>query len=137
MILDDENKLVREIQNNAFEMMCCEKLGQIYMTKHGDLGYVWDIKPDGTPKIIMRTSSEYIKLLSLYEIEKSIKNFENMWYSFYYCGLATTGFTFTPWRSFNKLLVIILSPVFRPSSIIHLPSWVVRPVFTVASSTSF
>ena len=82
MILDDENKLVQEIQNNAFEMMCCEKLGQIYMTKHGDLGYVWDIKPDGTPKIIMRTSSEYIKLSSLYEIEKSIKNFEKKhgWY---------------------------------------------------------
>ena len=81
-LLDDENILIDDIRNESFKKIHCDMLGRVYMTKHGDFGYVWDIKADGTPKTLMRVSSEPVNLRYLFDLEKSINKFEKNegWY---------------------------------------------------------
>ena len=81
-LLDDENILIDDIRNESFKKIHCDTLGNIYMTKHGVFGYVWDINADGTPKTLMRVSSEPINLQYLFDLEKPINKFEKNegWY---------------------------------------------------------
>ena len=81
-LLDDENILIDDIRNESFKKIHCDKLGNIYMTKQGVFGYVWDITADGTPKILMRVSSEPINLQYLFDLKDPINKFEKNegWY---------------------------------------------------------
>ena len=81
-LLDDENILMDDVRNESFKKIHCDTLGNIYMTKQGVFGYVWDIKADGTPKTLMRVSSEPINLQYLFDLEEPINRFEKNegWY---------------------------------------------------------
>ena len=81
-ILDDENKLINDIKNNAQEELFCRYLGKVYMTKQGILGYVWNINPDGTPKTLVYINSNKIGVQELYNLEHTLQSFykEKGWY---------------------------------------------------------
>lgn len=99
MILDDEDVLIKRISNDTKEEMFCKYLGKVYITKQGVWGYVWDIKPDGTPKTLAKPNSNKIYWKELHEgMEQSLSNF----YKKYGWYIPTVDkFTSASWNNIN------------------------------------
>ena len=99
MILDDEDVLIKRISNDTKEEMFCKYLGKVYITKQGVWGYVWDIKPDGTPKTLAIPNSNKIPWDELHgRLEQSFSNF----YKKYGWYIPTVDkFTSASWNDVN------------------------------------
>lgn len=120
MILDDENILIDNACNSMYEDIYCENLGKIYMTKRGELGYVCDVKADGTPKILLRVSEQSISLRDLLELENAIKRFEvkEGWYIPTREQLFANPFSWADSKKYN-LNKILEKMIFRMNTQCH------------------
>lgn len=76
MILDDENILVNNTIKDVGETIYCERLGKIYMTKQGSMGYVWNLDKNGLPKTLVYSNNNEVRLDQLYDLEKSFERVE-------------------------------------------------------------
>lgn len=72
-ILDDENILINNTIKDVGETIYCERLGKIYMTKQGSMGYVWNLDKNGLPKTLVYSNNNEVRLDQLYNLEKSFE----------------------------------------------------------------